>query len=134
MKRKIYGKNPNVINEINLNEITYADTEDEKVESEASTENIATSNITPIIQPNVTEEELNSDYVGSEEQEITNSEQVEEKVIELVKNEYGTNEGVNFTIANKEGNIYHVSVIDSNTTAVLAWYNVDIETNTVVQQ
>ena len=69
------------------------------------------------------------------EQEIVNSEQTEEeKVIELVRNEYGTNEGVNFTIANKEGNIYHVSVIDSNTTAVLAWYNVDIESNTVTQQ
>lgn len=50
-----------------------------------------------------------------------------------MKNEYGTEQGVTFNIANKEGNIYHVSVNDNNTTAVLAWYNVDISTETVTQ-
>lgn len=90
--------------------------------------------MTPSIQPNATEEEINSDYVGEEEQGTTNSEQTEEeKVIELVKNEYGTEQGVTFNIANKEGNIYHVSVNDNTTTAVLAWYNVDILTETVTQ-
>ena len=90
--------------------------------------------MTPTIQPNVTEEEINSDYVGEEEQETTNNEQTEEeKVIELVKEAYGTEQGVTFNIANKDGNIYNVSVNDSSTTAVIAWYNVDISTGTVTQ-
>ena len=54
-------------------------------------------------------------------------------VIELVKNEYGTDQGVTFNIANKEGTIYHVSVNDAETTAVLTWYTVDVSTNTVTQ-
>ena len=82
----------------------------------------------------VTEEEINSDYVGSEEHQTVNTEQTEEdRVIELVKNEYGTDQGVTFNIANKEGTIYHVSVNDAETTAVLTWYTVDISTNTVTQ-
>lgn len=90
--------------------------------------------MTPSIQPNATEEEINSDYVGAEEQETTNDEKTEEeKVVELVKEAYGTEQGVTFNIANKDGNIYHVSVNDNITTAVLAWYNVDIFTETVTQ-
>ncbi len=77
---------------------------------------------------------MNSDYVGNEEQPITNEEQTEEqKVMELVKNQYGTDQGVTFNIANKEGSIYHVSVNDAETTVVLAWYTVDISTGTVTQ-
>ena len=84
----------------------------------------------------MTEEEINSDYVGAEEQQTTtNTDQTEEeRVIELVKQTYGTDQGVSFSIANKDGNIYYVSVNDVNTTAVLAWYSVDISTNTVTQQ
>ncbi len=77
---------------------------------------------------------MNSDYVGNEEQPITNEEQTEEqKVMEVVKNQYGTDQGVTFNIANKEGSIYHVSVNDAETTVVLAWYTVDISTGTVTQ-
>ena len=103
-------------------------------ENEINTENVVNEPVTPTIQPNATEEEINSDYVGSEEQQTVNTEQTEEdRVIELVKNEYGTDQGVTFNIANKEGTIYHVSVNDVETTAVLAWYTVDISTNTVTQ-
>lgn len=103
-------------------------------ENEIDTKNIVNETMTPTIQPNVSEEEINSDYVGSEEQQTVNTEQTEEeKVIELVKNEYGTDQGVTFNIANKEGTIYHVSVNDAETTAVLTWYTVDISTNTVTQ-
>ena len=103
-------------------------------ENEANTENIVNETVTPTIQPNATEEEMNSDYVGSEEQQTVNTEQTEEdRVIELVKNQYGTDQGVTFNIANKEGTIYHVSVNDAETTAVLTWYTVDISTNTVTQ-
>lgn len=103
-------------------------------ENETNTENIVNETVTPTVQPNVSEEEINSDYVGSEEQQTVSTEQTEEeKVIELVKNEYGTDQGVTFNIANKEGTIYHVSVNDAETTAVLTWYTVDISTNTVTQ-
>lgn len=103
-------------------------------ENTTDIENIVNEIVTPTIQPNVSEEEINSDYVGSEEQQNINTEQMEEeRVIELVKNEYGTDQGITFNIANKEGTIYHVSVNDETTTAVLTWYTVDISTNTVSQ-
>lgn len=114
-----------------MNETTKTNTVEE---NETDTENIVNEPVTPTIQPNATEEEINSDYVGTEEQQTVNTEQTEEeKVIELVKNEYGTDQGVTFNIANKEGNIYHVSVNDAETTAVLTWYTIDISTNTVTQ-
>ncbi len=132
-KQEDSNKDSNIINEIDLNETTKTNTEE--VENETVTENVTNNNTEPTIQPNVTENEINSDYIGTEEQETTNNVQTEEeKVIELVKNEYGTDQGVSFNIANKDGNIYHVSVNDTNTTAVIAWYSVDISTNTVTQQ
>ena len=131
--RETHGdENHNVINEIDLNATTENNTE---TENETNTENTANEVVTPTIEPNVTEEEINSDYVGTEEQEAVNDEQtVEEKVIELVKNQYGTDQGVSFNIANVDGNMYYVSVNDTATTAVLAWYSVDISTNTVTEQ
>lgn len=130
--RKLGNQDNNIINEIDLNETMQNNAE---IENETNTENIVNETVTPTIEPNVTEEEINSDYVGTEEQESTNSEQTEEeKVIELVKNQYGTDQGVSFNIANKDGNIYYVSVNDTATTAVLTWYSVDISTNTVTQQ
>lgn len=131
--RETHGdENHNVINEIDLNATTENNIE---TENETNTENTANEVVTPTIEPNVTEEEINSDYVGTEEQEAGNDEQtVEEKVIELVKNQYGTDQGVSFNIANVDGNMYYVSVNDTATTAVLAWYSVDISTNTVTEQ
>lgn len=129
----MHGKDSNIINEIDLNQTLQTNTSSE--ENETNTENIENETVTPAIQPNATEEEINSDYVGTEEQATTNNEQTEEEsVIELVKGAYGIEQGVTFNIVNKDGNIYHVSVNDANTTAVLAWYNVDISTNTVTQQ
>ncbi len=118
-----------------MNQTTKTNTvEENEIETNTETENIVNETVAPTIQPNVTEEEINSDYIGSEEQQTVNTEQTEEeKVIELVKNEYGTDQGVTFNIANKEGTIYHVSVNDAETTAVLTWYTVDISTNTVTQ-
>ena len=114
-----------------MNETTKTNTEEE---NETDTENKVNEPVTPTIQPNATEEEINSDYVGTEEQQTINTEQTEEeKVIELVKNAYGTDQGVTFNIANKEGTIYHVSVNDVETTAVLTWYTVDVYTNAVTQ-
>ena len=131
--------NQNIINEIDLNQTTTNNvTEEENETNTEAVENIVSvenETVTPTIEPNVTEEEINSDYVGTEEQQTVNTEQTEEeKVIELVKNDYGTDQGVDFNIENKEGTIYHVSVRDINTTAVLAWYDVDIVTNAVTRK
>ena len=136
IKKKKHGDNQNIINEIDLNETTTTNTSVEENETNIeNTENRENETVTPTIQPNVTENEINSDYIGTEEQATTNTEQTEEeKVMELVKNEYGTDQGVTFNIANKDGNIYYVSVNDETTTAVLAWYSVDISTNTVTEQ
>lgn len=57
----------------------------------------------------------------------------EERVIELVKNEYGTDQGVTFNIVNKDGNIYHVSVVDNSTSTALKWYTVDMNNETVTE-
>ena len=120
-----------------MNQTTKTNTVEQNETNTDNTDNTAnTVNeiVTPTIQPNATEKEINSDYVGSEEQQTVNTEQTEEeKVIELVKNEYGTDQGVTFNIANKEGTIYHVSVNDVETTAVLTWYTVDVSTNAVTQ-
>ena len=125
----------NIINEIDLNETTEKEEQNEEEQNAENTENVVKENVTPTVQPEVTEEQINSDYVGLEEQESTNTAQTEEeKVIELVKQEYGTDQGISINIANKDGNIYHVSVNDETTTAVLAWYKVDISNNTVTQE
>lgn len=137
INKKIHGEDQSIINEIDLNQTTETNTVSENeidMDTEETTENIVNETVMPTIQPNATEEEINSEYVGSEEQQTVNTEQTEEeKVVELVKNEYGTDKGVTFNIANKEGTIYHVSVNDAETTAVLTWYTVDVSTNTVTQ-
>ena len=118
-----------------MNETTEKEEQNEEEQNAENTENVVEENVTPTVQPEVTEEQINSDYVGVEEQESTNTAQTEEeKVIELVKQEYGTDQGISINIANKDGNIYHVSVNDETTTAVLAWYKVDISNNTVTQE
>ena len=135
--KKENENNQNIINGIDLNQTTEANTveENEPTNTETETENIVNEIVTPTIQPNVTEEEINSDYVGTEEQQTVHIEQTEEeKAIELVKNDYGTDQGVSFNIENKEGTIYHISVRDINTTGALAWYDVDISTNTVTRK
>ena len=51
----------------------------------------------------------------------------EEKVVALVKNEWGSDDSVYFNVVKKEGNYYYVSVNKSDTTEVIAWYKVDLE-------
>lgn len=69
------------------------------------------------------------EYVGQEEsnsQEET-TENKDEKAIQLVKNEWGKDDTVTFSIEKKNGSKYRVAVRD-NSTSVLAWYEVDTET------
>lgn len=56
----------------------------------------------------------------------------EELAIYLAKEEWGTGQGIYFTINSKKSeNEYIVSVSNSETTEVLQWYTVDIKAKTV---
>lgn len=76
----------------------------------------------------LTETEKKEEFVGKEE---NNTEEVpekttDEKVIDLVKREWGSDKSVTFTIEKKNGTNYRVAVRDNSTT-VLAWYEVDTQ-------
>ena len=55
----------------------------------------------------------------------------EKKAIELVKKSWGEDDNIYCVVANKDDNNYYISVNDSSTTSVLAWYTVDIKTGKV---
>lgn len=80
-----------------------------------------------IVQPEVPEKE--PEYIGEEEKNsMENTTQSDdEKAIDLVKKEYGTDKDVSFNIEKKNGSKYRIAVRDKSTT-VLAWYEVDTET------
>lgn len=80
-----------------------------------------------IEQPEVPEKE--PEYIGEEEKDsMENTTQTDdEKAIDLVKKEYGTDKDVLFNIEKKNGSKYRIAVRDKSTT-VLAWYEVDTET------
>ena len=77
----------------------------------------------------VISEEDNTEYVGEEENNVEEKTEMttDEKVIDLVKKEWGNDETVTFSIEKKNGSKYRVAVRDGSTT-VLQWYEVNIET------
>ena len=141
IKKWLYGKENETTNEIETeetasqpeeNEDNTVNNENETSETnETNTENVDSNNTST---SNEIKDEINNDYVGVEETEQTTEKTDEEKVIELVKKEYGTEQGVTFNIMNVTDNIYNVSVNDANTTGVLAWYSVDLSTNTITRE
>ena len=141
IKKRLYGKENETTNEIETeetasqpeeNEDNTVNDENETIETnETNTENVDSNNTST---SNEIKDEINNDYVGVEETEQTTEKTDEEKVIELVKKEYGTEQGVTFNIMNVTDNIYNVSVNDANTTGVLAWYSVDLSTNTITRE
>lgn len=141
IKKRLYGKENETTNEIETeetasqpeeNEDNTVNNENETIETnETNTENVDSNNTST---SNEIKDEINNDYVGVEETEQTTEKTDEEKVIELVKKEYGTEQGVTFNIMNVTDNIYNVSVNDANTTGVLAWYSVDLSTNTITRE
>lgn len=141
IKKWLYGKENETTNEIETeetasqpeeNEDNTVNNENETIETnETNTENVDSNNTST---SNEIKDEINNDYVGVEETEQTTEKTDEEKVIELVKKEYGTEQGVTFNIMNVTNNIYNVSVNDANTTGVLAWYSVDLSTNTITRE
>ena len=141
IKKRLYGKENETINEIETEETasqpeenednTVNDENETSETNETNTENVDSNNTST---SNEIKDEINNDYVGVEETEQTTEKTDEEKVIELVKKEYGTEQGVTFNIMNVTDNIYNVSVNDANTTGVLAWYSVDLSTNTITRE
>ena len=71
--------------------------------------------------------EDNQEFVGEEENKKEEPEMTtDEKVIDRVKNEWGQDDAVTFSIEKKNGTKYRVAVRDSST-SVLQWYEVDTE-------
>lgn len=109
------------------NEIT--DKQDEtqsENEDETQGEN---ENLNEVEEEKIETTDKEQEYVGKEEsnsQEET-TENKDNKAIQLVKKEWGEDKTVTFSIEKKNGTKYRVAVRDNSTT-VLAWYEVDIET------
>ena len=76
----------------------------------------------PHSAPPKTEEEVLPVFQEEEPEMST-----DEKVIDLVKKEWGKDDSVTITIEKKNGNKYRVAVRDTSTT-VLQWYEVNIDT------
>ena len=90
----------------------------------------------PIQQPDTT---VNNNVIIGKEEVESNTENdgltEEEKAIELVKEKWGIqDDNVTYAVANRENSTYIISVTDKQTTAVLAWYQVDMVTEKVEQQ
>ena len=110
--------------------------EDANKEEELPTENEEEFEEDKVTDENKVEEQeptestdKEQEYVGQEEsnsQEET-TENKDEKAIQLVKNEWGKDDTVTFSIEKKNGSKYRVAVRDDST-SVLAWYEVNTET------
>lgn len=73
------------------------------------------------------EDNKDEEYVGEEENKTEEPEMTtDDKVIDLVKKEWGQDDSVTFSIEKKNGTKYRVAVRDSSTT-VLQWYEVDTQ-------
>ena len=113
-------ENENLVNNTVKNQITSNNTlkEENNIDANNINEN-TTSNV-------IGKEETNS------EKEEDSSQNKEEKAINLVKKEWGSDDdSVYFNIANKNGNKYTISVNSSETTEAIAWYDVDLDTEKV---
>lgn len=74
-------------------------------------------------------EDSKEEFIGEEENKTEEKPEktTDEKVIDLVKKEWGQDDSVIFSIEKKNGTKYRVAVRNSSTT-VLQWYEVNTET------
>lgn len=136
INRNNKAKNENVIQE---NEIVQNNIEQEnqinEIENSIEEENIA-ENTT--IENEITQNVVQDTYepiIGIEEQLNSSQENSDDEIaIQLVKDDWKETENVSFNIANRENNIYMISVNNKETTEVLQWYRVDIETKQVTKE
>lgn len=108
-------------------------------QKEENTTNTITTNETNTVNNTVVEEdkeeestpiESNDDYIGIEEEESNQEENIEkstdEKAIDLAKETWGEDTSVTFSIERKDGNVYYIAVRSNATT--ISWYQVNIDT------
>lgn len=108
-------------------------------QKEENTTNTITTNETNTTNNTVVEEdkeeestpiESNDDYIGIEEEESNQEENIEkstdEKAIDLAKETWGEDTSVTFSIERKDGNVYYIAVRSNATT--ISWYQVNIDT------
>ena len=112
---------PSIKEEYNEDEIETTENDNVLIEEE---EEIEKEN-----EENPVEEPKDEEYVGEEENITEEKPEVstDQKVIDLVKKEWGKDSNAIFSIEKKNGTKYRVAVRDSSTT-VLAWYEVDTQT------
>lgn len=109
------------------------------LQKEENTTNTITTNETNTTNNTVVEEdkeeestpiESNDDYIGIEEEESNQEENIEkstdEKAIDLAKETWGEDTSVTFSIERKDGNVYYIAVRSNATT--ISWYQVNIDT------
>lgn len=119
----------------NIEEDIEEDIQNEDTEEEIKNE--VSNNIKNNQQIQQNNQTSQNQIIGREEQESIPEDEGptdEEKVIELVKKQWGSKDStVSYNIANHEGNIYMVSVNSKETTEVKAWYQVDLATGETTQ-
>ena len=126
------------VNAENVQEESNVIEEEKEEENITETPNNVSENVT-VEEPVVQNVPVSSSQIIGKEEAESASENVglteEEKAIELVKEKWGAQDtSVAYAVANREGNIYMISVTNKETTAVLAWYQVNMENGEVVQQ
>lgn len=112
--------------------------EDNNTNENNVTENVAeeNNNINNIVTQNTTDNEVNEQNVTTQQNTVStnnNSElessSDEEKAIDIVKKDWGSEDGVDFKIQTTDSNgNYVVAVYNPDTSAVLAWYTVNPKT------
>lgn len=112
------------INEIDNNTTEQNVIQENKVEEQNATNNVENQTIGK-------EEEETQKEIEKEEKNNTTKSITEKEAINLVKKEWGEDDTVYFTVANKDSDNYYISVNDNSTTSVLSWYTVNIKTGEV---
>lgn len=108
-------------------------------QKEENTTNTITTNETnttnnTVVEENEEEEnttiQSNDDYIGIEEEESANEENIEkttdERAIELARETWGEDDSVTFSIERKDNNLYYIAVRSNATT--ISWYQVNTDT------
>lgn len=113
------------------------------VQNEIQEENQVEENTTTVENKNVVSQNTTQNQVQGEEetkpeeeshQGNQRNEEKKERALELVKQEWGEDDTVYYTIDNQSNSIYHISVRSKTTTETLAEYEVDVSDETVVIQ
>lgn len=135
---KLKSVSSNSSNILNENKIVETNTRSENVVAE---ENKTNNNSNEIISNNISNvtQNVTANVVGKEENDIREQENTQmsndEKAIKLVEDKYGkSDDNIKYSIANKSGNEYYISASNIVTTQVIAWYKVDIDKGTVIQE